>query len=181
MTQSKLAVILHADVVGSTALVQKDERIAHERIQTAFRHSSDTISAYGGTTRELRGDALVAEFERASDAIAAALAFQASNTEHNESNPFVAQDESYIVFNVQLPEHDFNPQIYVSFQKDDGTWTRAMSIGESVNSTAGESAATISPDGKYLFFKRRQGKDRGIHWISTEIIERLKPVAPRQR
>ena len=85
MTQSKLAVILHADVVGSTALVQKDERIAHERIQTAFRHSSDTISAYGGTTRELRGDALVAEFERASDAVAAALAFQASNTEHNES------------------------------------------------------------------------------------------------
>jgi TolB-like protein len=85
VTQSKLAVILHADVVGSTALVQKDERIAHERIQTAFRHSSDTISAYGGTTRELRGDALVAEFERASDAVAAALAFQASNTEHNES------------------------------------------------------------------------------------------------
>jgi class 3 adenylate cyclase len=32
-----LAVILHADVAGSTALVQKDEHVAHERIQNAFR------------------------------------------------------------------------------------------------------------------------------------------------
>jgi tetratricopeptide (TPR) repeat protein len=33
----KLAVILHADVAGSTALVQEDKRLAHERIQGAFK------------------------------------------------------------------------------------------------------------------------------------------------
>ena len=33
----KLAVILHADVVGSTMLVQKDESLAHERILDAFQ------------------------------------------------------------------------------------------------------------------------------------------------
>ncbi len=81
----KLAVILHADVVGSTSLVQKDETLAHERIQTTFHSFSETIEAYGGTTHELRGDALVAEFERASDALAAALAYQAANTEFNAS------------------------------------------------------------------------------------------------
>jgi adenylate cyclase len=37
----KLAVILHADVVGSTALVQENEVIAHERIQYAFQRFSD--------------------------------------------------------------------------------------------------------------------------------------------
>ena len=79
----KLAVILHADVVGSTALVQKNETLAHERIRDAFRQFSDTISAYAGATRELRGDALVAEFERASDAVTAALVFQALNAEAN--------------------------------------------------------------------------------------------------
>ena len=84
-TTSKLAVILHADVVGSTALVQKDERVAHERIQNAFRQLSETISAYSGTTHELRGDALVAEFQRASDAVSASLAFEAQNTKENES------------------------------------------------------------------------------------------------
>jgi adenylate cyclase len=79
----QLAVILHADVVGSTALVQKNEALAHERIQAAFHQFSETISSYSGNTRELRGDALIAEFERASDAVAAALAFQILNEKFN--------------------------------------------------------------------------------------------------
>ena len=80
---SKLAVILHADVAGSTALVQQDEHLAHERIQDAFRRFSDTIGKYQGRVRELRGDALLAEFERASDAVTAALAFQIDHNDHN--------------------------------------------------------------------------------------------------
>ena len=79
----KLVVILHADVVGSTSLVQKNETLAHERIQAAFHQFSETINSYGGITRELRGDALVAEFERASDAVTAALAFQTLSGESN--------------------------------------------------------------------------------------------------
>ncbi len=78
-TQSKLAVILHADVVGSTTLVQIDERVAHERIGTAFRRLSSIVREYGGRVHELRGDALVGEFERVSDAVSAALAFQTAN------------------------------------------------------------------------------------------------------
>ena len=76
----KLTVILHADVAGSTQLVQQDEQLAHERIQDAFRRFSGTIGEYHGRVQELRGDALLAEFERASDAVAAALAFQADHT-----------------------------------------------------------------------------------------------------
>jgi adenylate cyclase len=72
----KLAVILHADVAGSTALVRQHEQIAHERIQDTFRRFSDIISSYQGKVHELRGDALLAEFDRASDAVCAALAFQ---------------------------------------------------------------------------------------------------------
>ena len=76
----KLAVILHADVVGSTELVQRNESVAHERIQDSFRRFSEMIEAYGGITQEIRGDALVAEFARASDAVIAAIAFQIENT-----------------------------------------------------------------------------------------------------
>jgi adenylate cyclase len=79
----KLAVILHADVVGSTSLVQQNETLAHERIRAAFNNFSETITAFGGVAREIRGDALVAEFDRASDAVAAAIAFQAANGELN--------------------------------------------------------------------------------------------------
>jgi adenylate cyclase len=81
----KLAVLLHADVVGSTALVQVNETLAHQRIQDTFKRFSKTISEYGGTTHEIRGDALVAEFARVSDAVCASLAFQLANTSHNEA------------------------------------------------------------------------------------------------
>ncbi len=79
----KLAVILHADVAGSTTLVQKDESLAHERIRAAFQQLSKITCDYGGIAHEIRGDALVAEFSRASDSVCAALAFQAENTERN--------------------------------------------------------------------------------------------------
>ena len=79
----KLAVILHADIAGSTALVQRDERLAHERIQETFRRFSEIITQYHGRVHELRGDALLAEFERASDAVTAALALQADQFKYN--------------------------------------------------------------------------------------------------
>jgi adenylate cyclase len=82
----KLAVILHADVVGSTSLVQKNESLSHTRIKNCFQKFSETIDTYGGIVHEIRGDALVAEFERASDAVTASLAFQKLNTVTNLKN-----------------------------------------------------------------------------------------------
>ena len=87
MTQTpvrKLAVLLHADIVGSTALVQENETLAHERMQGVFREFSKTISSHDGIAHEIRGDALVAEFSRASDAVGAALEFQDSNLHRND-------------------------------------------------------------------------------------------------
>lgn len=80
---SKFAFILHADIAGSTSLVQLDERMAHERIQAAFLRLSKTVAEFGGVTREVRGDALLAEFDKASNAVSAALSFQMQNRSVN--------------------------------------------------------------------------------------------------
>jgi len=77
----KLAVILHADVAGSTRMVQQDEHLAHERILETFRQFSETIKEYSGHVLELRGDALLAEFERPSDAVSATLKFQSTRSD----------------------------------------------------------------------------------------------------
>ena len=82
-SERRLAVILHADVIESTVLVRRNETLAHKRILNAFRLLSQSIEAYSGATRELRGDALVGEFNRASDAICAAIAFQKENAAYN--------------------------------------------------------------------------------------------------
>jgi adenylate cyclase len=87
MTQEparKLAVLVHADIVSSTALVQQNETLAHQRIQDVFRRFSEVIVSHGGIAHEIRGDALVAEFSKASDAVAASVNFQNSNATHNE-------------------------------------------------------------------------------------------------
>jgi len=79
----KLVVILHADVASSTELVQQDKELAHTRIRDAFRRFSETIENYKGHVLELRGDALLAEFEHASDAVSAALLFQITHAGYN--------------------------------------------------------------------------------------------------
>ena len=79
---STLAVILHADVAGSTELVQQDKELAHERIRDSFQRFSDTIEKYQGHVLELRGDALLGEFEHAYDAVAAALSFQVDHANY---------------------------------------------------------------------------------------------------
>ena len=90
----KLAVILHADVVGSTSLVQLDEALAHQRVQSAFRRFTEIISSHGGIAHEVRGDALLAEFGKASDALFAATSFQAANTAHIDG---LADDVSPVI------------------------------------------------------------------------------------
>jgi class 3 adenylate cyclase len=42
----QLAVLLHADVAGSTALVQENEQLAHERILETFHRFHDIITKY---------------------------------------------------------------------------------------------------------------------------------------
>lgn len=96
------------------------------------------------------------------------------DSEYLDSDCFVAADESYIVFDTMRPEDGGEPHIYVSFQTETDKWSKAVSLGDAVNTKEGTSAPTLSLDGEYLFFRRRQGADRGIHWISTDIIEDLK-------
>jgi len=78
----RLAVISHADVAGSTALVPQDERLTDDRIQDTFQRFSDAIDIYQGRVPELRADALLADFERPSDALTAALAFQTDHANY---------------------------------------------------------------------------------------------------
>ena len=66
-------------------MVAANEIIAHQRMQDAFHRFAVTIRKYSGMAHEIRGDALVAEFTRASDAVNASLEFQTENYHYNQS------------------------------------------------------------------------------------------------
>lgn len=80
-----LAIILHADVADSTTLVHLDKELAHQRIRDSFKRLSNAIETYHGRVLELRGDALLASFDRASDAVIAAVSFQTAQTNYIEN------------------------------------------------------------------------------------------------
>ena len=64
--------------------------------------------------------------------------------------------------------------LYISFKKEDGSWTQAKNIKPTINTNG--SLATLSPDGKYLFYNCNL--DQNIYWLDAKIIEDLKPKEP---
>jgi hypothetical protein len=95
-------------------------------------------------------------------------------TSITEQIGFIAPDESYIVF-YRYPRSDLDKVgLYISFRKDDDTWTKGKHMGEMFNAPAKlvTQAASLSHDGKYLFFLRTY--DEAIYWVDAEVIKQFK-------
>ncbi len=88
--------------------------------------------------------------------------------------PFIAADESYLVF-ARLGPETRKADLYVSFRKPEGGWTQAQDMGPTVNSTGHDLAPYVSPDGRYLFFVSQRERLNGIYWLNAAIIHKLRP------
>lgn len=84
-------------------------------------------------------------------------------------HPYVAPDESFILFGRRRPGE--NPgDLFITFQRADGTWTDPTGLGEKINTAGKETNASLSPDGKYLFFSRNED----IYWVKSDFIDEIK-------
>ncbi|MEO0573042.1 MAG: hypothetical protein AAF039_15145 [Bacteroidota bacterium] len=94
-------------------------------------------------------------------------------------HPFIAPDESYILFDSKREGGYGDSDIYISFCQQNGEWGSPINLGAAVNTNAWEASASVTPDGKYLFFNRNMGSKNyenvDIFWVSTEVIENLRP------
>ncbi|WP_171043656.1 serine hydrolase [Pseudoalteromonas spongiae] len=99
------------------------------------------------------------------------------NTGTWNAHPFIAPDESYIIWDGQRGEDARNSDLFISFKEPDESWGEAIKFGDNVNTSENEFAAQLSPDGKYLFFNRN-GDDRNVdtYWVDAKVIEDLKPA-----
>ena len=82
------------------------------------------------------------------------------------SHPFIAPDESYLLFDSRQEGANCTC-LYISFRKENGEWTLAEKLNPDINATATEICPGISPDGKFLFFSR----EGNIYWVSTDVIK----------
>ena len=85
-------------------------------------------------------------------------------------SPFVARDESFILF-AKRQQQGYASDLFITFSNPDGTWGDPISLGERINTSAKESNPSISPDGKFMFF----GRAEDIFWVRTDFIEKLRP------
>ena len=104
---------------------------------------------------------------------------KAINTGTFLSHPFIAPDESYLLYDAKRENGFGDSDIYISFKQKDGTWGNGINLGDKINTHAWEASASITPDGKYLFFSRNVGSDDyenvDIFWADAQVIETLRP------
>jgi hypothetical protein len=123
------------------------------------------------------------------------------NTANFESSPYVSPDESFMIFNVfATKKGETKSGLHISFRTTDGSWSRAIFMGEVINDLKPAMFAFVTPDGKYLFFTSAkvpylpytgkalsqgeiiemfnapQNGSGDIYWVDAKIIEALKPI-----
>jgi len=77
------------------------------------------------------------------------------NTTGNEVEPWIAPDESYLVFSVsgvrESGDSAGHYDLYLS-RRVGGAWQRAVPLGHGVNSRGSDFNQSVSPDGRWLYF-----------------------------
>ena len=98
------------------------------------------------------------------------------NTQYGEADPYVAQDESYIIFcsGSPLRERYGKADLFITFKKPDNYWSEPINMGWDINTAESETRPMLTQDGKYMFFSREHNGTLDIYWVSTKIIENLK-------
>lgn len=75
-------------------------------------------------------------------------------------NPFIAPDESWLVFVAERPGGHGDSDIYIS-ERRGASWSTPRNLGPRVNTAIAEFAPSVSADGRTLYFTRMsRGPDR---------------------
>ncbi|NQX82304.1 MAG: PD40 domain-containing protein [Flavobacteriaceae bacterium] len=102
------------------------------------------------------------------------------NTGKWNAHPFIAPDESYLIWDGDREDGYGDSDLYISFRQKDDSWGAAINLGDKINTEFEDAYGSISPDGKYFFFHRSRSSSGGgnkadIFWVDAKIIENLRP------
>jgi len=93
-----------------------------------------------------------------------------TTTSNSYGDPWVAPNESFMLFKSNRAGGMGGFDDYISFRKPDGSWGTPKNLGAGVNSAGDEVSPDLSPDGKYLFF----GRDGDVCWMKADFLQALK-------
>lgn len=82
------------------------------------------------------------------------------NSPDFEYEPFVSQEEEYLIFMAATSENLENADLYISYYSD-GKWTRKKKLPWPVSSGGIEFSPKVSRDGQFFFFSSTRNKHAG--------------------
>lgn len=82
------------------------------------------------------------------------------NSRSDVGDPFIAPDESYLIYRAFYPEGMGRGDLYIAFNSEQG-WSKPQNLGSPINSPAHEICPWISPDGSFMLFS----SDRLATWF----------------
>ncbi len=91
------------------------------------------------------------------------------NTNFNEGAQNISQDGEWLIFTgCNYPEGLGSCDLYISYKNKNGEWSEAENMGRIINSDAWESAPSLSPDKRDLYFSstRPGGYGGSDIWVS---------------
>lgn len=96
------------------------------------------------------------------------------------AHPFIAPDESYLIWDSKREGGYGDADLYISFREKDGAWGPAINMGPQVNSDKADFYASVTPNGKQLLFNRTISRtddhiNVDIYWVDAQVIENLRP------
>lgn len=151
-----------------------DAKNLGDSVNTTFPEYYPSLTVDGRTlifTRRLRGvdeDFLVAHQADSLWSQAQSLSGNI-NTNLNEGAQNISQDGEWLVFTgCNFPEGMGSCDLYMSYRTRQGSWSRPQNLGELVNTEAWESAPSLSPDKRFLFFASNRAGGMGGNdiWVS---------------
>jgi hypothetical protein len=96
------------------------------------------------------------------------------NTGMFETTPYVSPDESYLIFSRFNIEKDDYADLYISFRNEDGSWSKAVNMGENINKEYNNLSPQVTSDGKYLFYLQTINGKTSPVWVSSDVIKEIK-------
>jgi hypothetical protein len=85
-------------------------------------------------------------------------------------NPYVAPDESYFIFNSTRAGGFGGSDLYISYRKNDGSWTNPKNLGNIINTSAYECGSEITDDSLYMTYV----SNNDIYWVGSGFIDSLR-------
>jgi Tol biopolymer transport system component len=98
------------------------------------------------------------------------------NTSTFDSDPFVSRDGRYLIFSSNRSGGSGTADLYVTFDDGHGGWTAPVNLNEycpGINTGAVEYGASLSSDGRYLFFVRLNPDTRqcDVWWAENPVLD----------